>query len=237
MARLGVNIEKAALLRAGSKNPDPDPVSIAVLAEIGGADGIVCRLRKDMKLIKERDVKMLKEIVKTHLNIQIAPEEELLSLALSIQPDMITLVPEKSAGSTEGGGFDVLGRTSFFEKIISEIRNHGIVVNIAVDPVFQQVKAAARAGTDYVELQMARYSGAEDLVECSDQIEAVKSAAMGAAKLGVGVSASGGLNYQNISEIAQIENVEEINIGHAILSRAMFIGIEAAVRDMVALVH
>jgi len=237
MARLGVNIESVALLRKGAKTEEPDPVSIAVLAELGGADGIVCRLRKDSPLMTERDIRLLREVVKTHLNVRIAPEEELLSAVLSIGPDMITLMPEKRAGSTEGGGFDILGHLSRFEKITGEIRNHGIVVSIVVDPVFQQVKAAAKAGADYIELQMSRYAQAEDLAEREDQVEAVRSVALGAAKIGLGVAAGSGLDYHNINEIISINNIEEVNIGHAILSRALSIGTEAAVRDMVALVH
>ncbi|MCD6117772.1 pyridoxine 5'-phosphate synthase [bacterium] len=237
MARLGVNVENAALLRKGAKTGEPDPVSIAVLAELGGADGIVCRLRKESPLITERDIRLLREVVKTHLNIQIAPEQELLSTALSIGPDMITLMPEKRAGSTEGGGFDILGHMSRFEKVINEIRAHGIVVSIVVDPVFQQVKAAAKAGADYIELQMSRYAEAEDLTEREDQVEAVRSVAIGAVKIGMGVSAGTGLDYHNVSEITAIESIEEVNIGHAVLSRAMSIGMDSAVRDMVALVH
>jgi len=237
MARLGVNVEKVALLRMGAKTGEPDPVACAVLAELGGADGIVCRLRKDSPVMKERDITVLRDIVKTHLNIQMAPEEELLAMALSVEPDMITLMPEKNAGSTEGGGFDVLGHLSRFEKIISRIRNQGIVVTFAVDPILQQVKAAAKAGADYVELQMTRYSDARDMADRMDQMEAIGSVALGAAKMGLGVSAGSGLDFQNISGIAAIEYIEEINIGHAILARAMSIGMEAAVRDMVALIH
>jgi len=226
MARLGVNIERAALLRNVSKTGEPDPVSLDVLAELGGTDGIVCRLRKDYPSMTERDIRLLREIVKTHLNIQIAPEQELLSVALSIGPDMITLMPEKRAGSTEGGGFDVLGHIPKFEKVIGEIRAQGIVVSIVVDPVFQQVKAAAKAGADYIELQMSRYAEAEDMTEREDQIEAVRSVAIGAAKIGLGISAGTGLDYHNINEIIAIENIKDNSfIGGKVVKISIFLSV------------
>ncbi len=237
MARLGVNIRPVAILRDSGRSTIPDPITAASLAEIGGADGIVCPLNEEFRPVSERDARMLREIVKTHLTIQIPPVDSLINLALSIGPDMITLVPGKKPGTTKGGGLDVLGHAKVLAKIIKDIRTREIVASILIDPIIQQVKAAASIEADFVELHMGRYAAAEDFNEISDILENTSSVALAASKIGLGVSAGRGLNYQNVGDIASIEKIEEINIGHSIISRAILIGMENAVRDMVALVH
>jgi pyridoxine 5-phosphate synthase len=236
MARLGVNIESIAMLREnGVRNADP--LAMAMLAEVGGADGIVCPVQEQMKIVTERDLRLLKEIVKTHLNVQVPPEESLINTALSVQPDMITLIPGKKPGSTAGGGLDILGQSSLLTKWIQEIRNRDTVVSILVEPNIHQVKAALKAGVDYVELHLGLYTEAEDLGARNDQLENLQSVAIAAQKLGLGVSAGQGADFHNVMAVSVIEAIEEINIGRAIVSRALSIGMEAAVRDMVALVH
>ncbi len=237
MARLGVKIEHVAVLRTIGKNVEPDPVTAAIFAEMGGADGIVCTLNEELRYITERDLKMLKEMVKTHLNLQISPTDQLLTLAFSVAPDMITLIPGKKAGSTQGGGLDVLGNGEKLSRVVDEIRTQNIVVSLLIEPLIHQVKAAAKIGADYVEFHLGRYAAAEDLTERADILENISSVASAASKLDLGVAASRGLNYYNVSEISAIERIEEINIGHAIVSRALWLGMEQAVRDMVALVH
>lgn len=237
MARLGVNIESIAVLRELSGGSVPDPVSGVVYAEVGGCDGIVCPLKEDLRPVTERDVQMLKEMVKTHLNLRIPPEERMVTLALSVSPDMVTLVPGKKPGATTGGGLDVLGHAEQLSQVVRDIRAQDIVVSLSIEPIIHQVKAAAKVGADYVELHCGQYAKAEDLNERADILENISSMALAASKIGMGVAAGCGLNYQNVSEIAAIENIEEINIGHAIVSRSLWMGLEAAVRDMVALVH
>ena len=237
MARLGVKIECVAGIRRRGNLGEPDPVSAAVYSEVGGADGIVCPLHEEMQLITERDVRLLKEIVKSHLTLQIPPFDKIIALALSVTPDMVTLVPGKKPGTTQGGGLDVLGQGEGLVRIIQELRSQNIVVSLLIEPIIHQVKAAEKIGSDYVEFHMGRYAAAQDLNERADYLENTASVAMAARKIGLGVSASRGLNYQNVSEIASIEYIEEINIGHAIIARAMWVGMETAVRDMVALVH
>jgi pyridoxine 5-phosphate synthase len=237
MARLGVKIEHIAAIRERGILGDPDPVSAAVYAEMGGADGIVCTLHEEMKLLTERDIRLLKEIVKTHFTLQIPPFDKLIAFALSITPDMITLVPGKKPGTTQGGGLDVLGQGNVLARIIQDLRAQDIVVSLLIEPIIHKVKAAAKIGTDYVEFHMGQYSAAEDLNERADHLENTASVAMAARKIGLGVSASRGLNYQNVTDVAAIQYIEEINIGHAIISRAMWLGLETAVRDMAALVH
>ncbi len=237
MARLGVKIEEVAVLRTIGKGAEPDPVTAAIFAEMGGADGIVCTLNEELRYITERDLRMLKEMVKTHLNLQISPTDQLLTLVFSVAPDMITLIPGKKAGSTQGGGLDVLGNGEKLSRVVDEIRAQNIVVSLLIEPLIHQVKAAAKVGADYVEFHLGRYAAAEDLNERADIFENISSVVLAASKLDLGVAASRGLNYYNVSEISGIERIEEINIGHAIVSRALWLGMEQAVRDMVALVH
>jgi pyridoxine 5-phosphate synthase len=237
MARLGINIEQISIIRQAGGSFEPDPVNAAVMVEIGGADGIVCPLRENLQFITERDIRLLKEVIKTHLNIRISPTSQLITLALSVSPDMITIVPGKKPGSTQGGGLDVLGRTDELTKVIHDVRAQDIVISLLIEPIIHQVKAAAKVGADYIELHLGRYAAAEDLNQRTDMLENISSIALAASKIGLGVAANHGLSYQNVSEIAAIENIEEINIGHAVISRALWIGMEQAVRDMVALVH
>jgi len=237
MARLGFNVEKIAALREMGKSVDPDPVSATVFAEVGGADGIVCPLNEAMRPITERDVRLLKEIVKTHLNLQIPPSEQMVTFALSVSPDMVTLIPGKKPGSTPGGGLDVMGQGSKLAKIVREFRNQEIVVNLLVEPIIHQVKAAAKIGADYVEFHMGPYTRAEDLSERADQLENIASVAAAASKIGLGVAAGHDLNYLNAPEIAAIDKIEDINIGQAIVARSLWMGMESAVRDMGALIH
>ena len=237
MARLGVNIEKVAELREMGGQAGPDPVSAAVFAEVGGSDGIVCPLNEELKPLTERDAQLLKEMVKTHLNLQIPPTEQMVTLALSITPDMVTLVPGKKPGSTPGGGLDVLGHGDKIAQVVQDIRAQDIVVSLLLEPIIQQVRAAAKVGADYVEFHMGQYAAAEDLNERTDRMENIASVALAASKIGLGVAVGHGLTYQNVVEIAAMEKIEEVNIGHAIVSRALWMGMEAAVRDMVALVH
>lgn len=237
MARLGIDVSDVAILRETEKSVVPEPVTAAIYAEMGGADGIVCTVQETLQPVTERDVQMLKEMVKTHLNLYLPPSEKAINLGLSVSPDMITLIPGKKPGSTPGGGLDVMGREAELSRIIQDIRAQNIVVSLLIEPVVHQIKSAAKIGADYVELHMGGYAAAADLNERADYIENISSLAVAASKLGLGVSASQKLDYYNVSDIAQIQQIEEINIGHAVMSRALWMGMEQAVRDMVALVH
>lgn len=237
MARLGVNVSGIAELRSLVGQNDPDPVSAALYAEVGGADGIVCRVREDLRPITDRDLRILRDVVKTHLNLQIPPTEKMITTALSHSPDMITLIPGKKPGSTQGGGLDVLGHQTELARLVHDIRSQDVVVSLLVEPIIHQVKAAAKCGADFIELHLGRYSASEDQNERSDILENVGSVALAASKLELGVAASRGLTYANIPDIAAIESIEEINVGHALISRSLWLGFEQAVRDMVALVH
>jgi pyridoxine 5-phosphate synthase len=234
MARLCVDIEPVALLREMAGVKSADPVTLSVFAEVGGADGMVCSLNEKFSPITERDVRTLKEVVKTHLNVKIPPVKSMVAFVLNIGPDMVTLVPFKKSGSA---GLDVLEAENELSAAVEEIRSGGVVISLFVEPILNQVKAAAKIGADYVELDASGYACAEDLNERADNLSNIASVALAASKLGLGVSASQGIDYHNAAEIAAIREIEEINIGEAIVARALSIGMEEAVRDMAALVH
>jgi len=237
MARFGMNVDGIALLRDLGGIGDADPVKAAICAEMGGADGIVCSMNESFQPIGEKTVRILKEMVKTHLTIRMVPSDKLINPILTLSPDMVTLVPGKKPGSTEGGGLDVLGQESRLSKLIRDIRSHDIVVNLLIEPIIHQIKAASKIGADYVELHTGKYVAAQDLNERFNQLENIGSIALAATKMELGVTVSTGLDYHNVSAISNLEHIEEINIGEAILARALWMGIEQAVRDMVALVH
>lgn len=235
MVRLGMNVDHVATVREARKDRQPDPVTAAMVAEMAGADGIVCHLREDRRHIKDKDLYLLKEMVKTHLNLEMAATDQMVKIALEVVPDMVTLVPERREEITTEGGLDVLKNQEYLEETVATLQNHNIIVSLFINPDIQQIKAAARVRADYVELHTGAYAHAENLNVISDELERLRAMASAAAKLRLGVSAGHGLNYQNVREVATIPEIEELNIGHAIVARAILVGMERAVRDMLAL--
>ncbi|RIK69499.1 pyridoxine 5'-phosphate synthase [candidate division KSB1 bacterium] len=235
MVRLGVNVDHVATVREARKDRQPDPVAAAMVAEMAGADGIVCHLREDRRHIKDKDLYLLKEMVKTHLNLEMAATDQMVKIALEVVPDMVTLVPERREEITTEGGLDVLKNQEYLEETVATLQNHNIIVSLFINPDIQQIKAAARVRADYVELHTGAYAHAENLNIISDELEKLRAMASAAAKLRLGVSAGHGLNYQNVREVAAIPEIEELNIGHSIIARAILVGMERAVRDMLAL--
>ena len=235
MVRLGVNVDHIATLREARKGKLPDPIAAAVLAEMAGAHGIVCHLREDRRHIKDKDLYLLNEIVKTHLNMEMAPTDEMVKIATEVVPDLVTLVPERREEVTTEGGLDVISNFEYLQEAITILRANNIVVSLFIDPDINQIKAAVRVKADYVELHTGNYANAESLHRVNDEMERIRSMAVAANKLGLGVSAGHGLNYQNVREIACIPQVEELNIGHAIIARAAMTGLERAVKDMLDL--
>lgn len=237
MMRLGVNIDHVATLREARRGKQPDPIAAAVAAEMAGADGVVCHLREDRRHIKDKDLFLLKEIVKTHLNLEMAATDEMVNLATEVVPDMVTLVPEKREEVTTEGGLDVASSIDWIEEVVKQLRNHNIVVSLFVDPDLDQIKAAARCQADYVEIHTGLYANAEDLSAMADELEKIRSMAMAAAKLGLGVSAGHGLDYHNVRDILDVEQFEELNIGHSIVAKAVMVGMERAVREMLTIIR
>jgi pyridoxine 5-phosphate synthase len=237
MTRLGVNIDHVATVREARKTVEPDPVQAAFLADLGGADGIVCHLREDRRHIQDRDLEILRAIVTSHLNLEMAPVDAMVQIALRVKPDMATLVPEKREEVTTEGGLDVRASFARIAAAISALKGAGVVTSLFIDPDLGQIKEAARAGADFVELHTGTYAGAKRAVDEAMELEKLERSAQAAAKLGLGVSAGHGLTYHNVIPVATIPEVEELNIGHSIIARAVMVGMERAVREMVALIR
>ena len=236
MVRLGVNVDHVATIREARKGIEPDPIGAAVLCELAGADGIVCHLREDRRHIKDRDLSLLRQIVKTHLNLEMAATDELIKKAINVLPDMVTFVPERRQEITTEGGLDITANYDYLEEVTSSLRANNIVVSFFIDPDIYQIKSAAKLGADYVELHTGSYANADDLNQVVDELERIKSMAAAAAKMGLGVSAGHGLNYQNVGDVAKIKQIEELNIGHSIISKAVLVGLDRAVREMIELI-
>lgn len=237
MIRLGVNIDHVATVREARGGREPDPVAAAVLVEMAGGDGIVMHLREDRRHMKDRDLPLIREITKTHLNLEMAATEEMIKKAITILPDMVTLVPEKRQELTTEGGLNVQEKFDYLEEVVATLRANNIVVSLFIDPDIYQIKSAARLRADYVELHTGTYANAVDLNKAMEELEKLKSGALAASKLGLGVSAGHGLNYQNVAEIVKIKHIEELNIGHSIIARAIMVGLPTAVRDMIQLIR
>ena len=235
MARLGVNIDHVATLRQARGGSDPDPLAAAVLVELAGADGLVVHLREDRRHIQDRDLQLLREIARTKLDLEMAAEDEMVKIALSIRPDLVTLVPEKRQELTTEGGLDVAGQRDRIHGVVSELHGGGIPVSVFIEPDLTQVKAAHKIAADFIELHTGRYANATRSKEADTELEAITQAARLAYKLGIGVNAGHGLDYRNIKRLTHISEIVEYNIGHSIIARAVLVGIVQAVKEMKAL--
>lgn len=232
MKKLCVNVDHIATIREARKTFEPDPVHAAVLAELAGADGITVHLREDRRHIQDRDLRLLRKVIKTKLNMEMAATPEMVSIALEVRPDQVSLVPEKRQEITTEGGLDVLGQERHLAGVAAELRNGGIPVSFFIDPDLEQVKASRRSGADAVEINTGKYSEARGAESIEIEVEKIKMAAREAASRGLAVYAGHGLTRKNILNILCIEEIEEFNIGHHIVSYASMVGMEKAVRDM-----
>ena len=237
MARLGVNIDHIATVRQARGGVEPDPVAAAAIAELAGADGITIHLREDRRHIQDRDLKLLRQTVKTKLNLEMAATHEMVGVAITVKPEMCTLVPEKRQELTTEGGLDVRYNMDQVKASVESLQNGGIVVSLFVDPDPDQIKAATKAGADYVEIHTGAFAEATDWKAIDQELIKIENAVKLAQKLGLGVNAGHGLNYANIKLLSAIRGIEEYNIGHSIISRAVLVGLDKAVRDMVELVR
>ena len=234
MLRLGVNIDHVATVRQARRVPDPDPVQAALLAEMGGADGITVHLRADRRHIQDRDVEILRQVVKTRLNIEMASTQEMLRVALTVKPDQATLVPERREEVTTEGGLDVVLNSVQLRPIIKTLAEGGIEVSLFVDPDLEQIKESHKLDAKAVEINTAAYSDARDDRTREAALRKVTDAARLGKKLGLAVHAGHGLTYRNVGAIAALTEITELNIGHNIVARAVLVGMERAVAEMVA---
>jgi pyridoxine 5-phosphate synthase len=230
--RLGVNIDHVATLRQARGGTDPDPIAAAVLVELAGADGIVVHLREDRRHIQDRDLRLLREIIHTKLDLEMAADETMAKIALTVKPDMVTLVPERRQELTTEGGLDAVGQKDRIQQIVTLLHNGGIPVSLFIEPDLAQVKAAHKVSADFVELHTGRYTNARRAKEADGEVEAITQAAKLAYKLGLGVNAGHGLNYQNVKRLTHIPEIVEYNIGHSIIARAVLVGLHQAITEM-----
>jgi len=237
LAKLGVNVDHIATIRQARGVSEPDPVAAAMLAELAGAHGITVHLREDRRHIQDRDVEILRKTVQTRLNLEMALTEEMVAFALKVLPDAVTLVPEGRHELTTEGGLDVNMLKSTLTQKIALLKQAGIVVSLFVEPDLEQIKACHKVGADYIEIHTGTYCEMRTEADKREQLQRIELAISAARKLGLGVNAGHGLNYQNVVPVAALKGIEEFNIGHSIVARASLVGMERAVREMLALVN
>ncbi len=235
MAKLSVNVDHIATIRNARGVLEPDPVAAAVLAELAGADGITIHLREDRRHIHDRDVEVLRQTIKTRMNLEMALTDEMIAIALKTLPDSVTLVPEGRHELTTEGGLDVLLLQNTLKQKIALLQQAGIIVSLFIEPDIEQIKASHKVGADYMEIHTGMYCEVRTETARREQLRRIELAISAARKLGLGINAGHGLDYRNISRVVALSGIEEFNIGHSIISRAALVGMERAVREMVEL--
>jgi pyridoxine 5-phosphate synthase len=229
---LGVNIDHIATIRQARRTVEPDPVAAAVLAELAGADGITVHLREDRRHIQYRDVYVLRQTVRTHLNLEMAPTDAMMAIALDIKPNYVTLVPEKREEVTTEGGLDVVGQIERMTEIVANLQGAGIPVSLFIDADVAQINAAASTRAKFIELHTGRYADAKDEASREKELTMLARGCEQALAAGLRVNAGHGLTYWNVYPVACLQGMEELNIGHSIISRAVLVGLERAVKEM-----
>jgi pyridoxine 5-phosphate synthase len=235
--RLAVNIDHIATIREARKSDEPDPIAAAVLCELAGAQGITVHLRGDRRHIQDRDVELLRKTVSTHLNVEMSAAPEMVRVAQTVKPDQVTLVPERRDELTTEGGLDVVLHAGNLEKIVRQLLESQIDVSIFVDPDLEQIRQCQKIRAPKVEINTGKFTEGWIRGGWPAELEKINTAAKAARKMGLVVLAGHGLNYRNIDAIAVNEDIEELNIGHSIISRAALVGLEAAVREMIHLMR
>lgn len=232
MLTLGVNIDHVATIRQARRTTEPDPIAAAIFAELAGADGITAHLREDRRHIQDRDVQRLRETVQTHLNLEMAATPEMIAIALELKPDYVTLVPERREEVTTEGGLNLLGDLDRYCQVVEQLQGANIPVSWFIDADSSQLEAAAKTGAKFIELHTGTYANATTEAELNRELAVLQKGTADAIALGLRVNAGHGLTYQNVYPVAQIPGMEELNIGHSIISRAVLVGMDRAVREM-----
>ncbi|HEX2867867.1 MAG TPA: pyridoxine 5'-phosphate synthase [Ignavibacteriales bacterium] len=230
--RFCLNVDHIATLRNARGENQPDPVTVALIAEQAGIDGIVVHLREDRRHINERDLRLLRELVTTKLDLEMAAVPEIINIACDVQPELATLVPEKRLELTTEGGLNVIDNIEQISQAIRQLHEAGIAVSLFIEPDINQINAAAEIGADIIEIHTGHYANAATEDEQLDELERVRIAAKQAKKLGLGVNAGHGLDYQNIKQFIEVMDIDEVSIGHAVIARAVVVGIKEAVEEM-----
>ncbi len=235
--KLAINIDHVATLRNARGGTVPDPVQAACLCEEAGAVGIVCHLREDRRHIKDDDVRRLRSILKKKLDLEMAATEEIIGIALRTKPDLVTLVPERRLELTTEGGLDVVAQKASLADVIKQFKQHHIPVSLFIDPTEAQVRASSDIGTDMIELHTGEFAEAKTESEAREQLQRIREAAKLGKTLNLGVNAGHGLDYENVSSVAALSDIDEMSIGHAVIVRALYVGLEQAVKEMIRLVE
>ena len=235
MARLAINVDHIATVRQARQAREPDPVVAAMIAELAGAHGIVVHLREDRRHIQDRDVAVLRKTIKTKMNLEMAATKEMVEIAQKVEPDVVTLVPEKRQELTTEGGLDVVRYESSLKSTIETLHAGSIAVSLFIEPDAKFIKAAQRLEADYIELHTGAFAEAKSFAGRQEQFERLITAARLAQKLAIGVHAGHGVDYQNILWLKNITEIEEYSIGHSIIARAVLTGMDRAVREMLQL--
>ncbi len=235
--KLGINIDHVATLRQARRGEVPDPVHAAVLCELAGCDSIVCHLREDRRHIQDRDVYTLKKVIKTHLNLEMALSEDIVGIALDVKPYQVTLVPEKREELTTEGGLDVVKNLDRIRSSVQKFVKSGIRVSLFIEPDVKQISASRDAGAEFIEIHTGRYAEAKTENEVRKELKKISDATEYALSLKIRVNAGHGLDYMNTPPICRIGGIEELNIGYSIIGRAVFVGLERAVSQMLDLME
>ena len=235
--RFSLNVDHVAVLRNARGETQPDPVTAALLAEQSGVDGIVVHLREDRRHVNERDVRLLRELLTTKLDLEMAATDEIIKIACDVVPELATIVPEKRQELTTEGGISVIDNITKLKGAINDLHNSGVEVSLFIEPDIDQIDAAAEINSDYIEIHTGIFANAVSEEEQFDELEKIRLAAKHAKKLGLGVNAGHGLNYQNIKIFRELSDIDEVSIGQAVIARAVFVGLNQAIREMMNLVR
>ena len=231
-----LNVDHVATLRNARGEQQPDPVTFALMAEQFGVDGIVVHLREDRRHVSERDVRLLRELLTTKLDLEMAAVDEIIEIALDVQPELVTLVPEKRQELTTEGGLNVIDNIEKLKKTIIKMHEREILVSLFIEPDLEQIDAALGIDADMIEIHTGNYANAETEVKMFIELDRIKLAVEHAKRLGLGVNAGHGLNYNNIKDFLEVEGIDEVSIGQAVIARSVFVGLEKAITEMRSLI-
>ncbi len=235
--RFCLNVDHVAVLRNARGEVNPDPITFALMAEEYGVDGIVVHLREDRRHINERDVRLLRETIKTKLDLEMAAVQEIIDIACDVGPELATLVPERREELTTEGGLNVIDNIEVVSDAIRQLHDADIEVSLFIEPDLEQINTAAEIGADIIEIHTGLYANATSEEEMFDELERIRIAAKHAKKLGLGVNAGHGLNYLNIKKFVSIKDIDEVSIGQAVIARSVFVGLEKAIKEMIMLLR
>lgn len=235
--KFSLNVDHVAVLRNARAEENPDPVTFALMAELYGVDGIVVHLREDRRHINERDVRLLREQLKTKLDLEMAAVPEIINIACDVQPDLVTLVPEKREELTTEGGLNIIDNIELVKDTIDKLHDSDIPVSLFIEPDLKQIDAAAEISSDIIEIHTGVYANALNEEDAFDELEKIRQAVIHAKKMGLGVNAGHGLDYINMKEFIAIDNIDEVSIGQAVIARSVFVGLEQAINEMLILIN